>query len=416
MVALIFHRLGPYHVARLRAVALEMEVLAIEITHQDRTYGWDVIPENHGFQRKTLFASDDACDLSWRVIFEKIAAVLDRNRPEAVCIPGWSSSYSLAALKWCSVNNVPAIMMSESTAWDEKRLWIKEFIKARLVGLTSAALVGGTPHADYIVKLGIPTDCVFLGYDAIDNDYFTTESQKHRRSEETLPRRYFLSSNRFIEKKNLFRLLEGYAAYLRAEQGTWGSEQNGEEKLQQPWDLCLLGDGELKPALLAHCAALGLPVIESAPWESSSTSSIVYLPGFRQIDQLPRFYAHAGAFVHASTTEQWGLVVNEAMASGLPVIVSNRVGCATDLVQEEVNGFTFDSYDVVQLADLLAKVSEPNFSIHAFGQESIRMISEWGPGRFAQGLKSACKKAKESGPKTLHLLDRLLLCLLTYRR
>jgi glycosyltransferase involved in cell wall biosynthesis len=178
----------------------------------------------------------------------------------------------------------------------------------------------------------------------------------------------------------------------------------------------MLGDGELREKLLAHCKALGLQVIESAPWEDASSlkiqnsnSNIVYFPGFRQIEELPRFYAHAGAFVHASTTEQWGLVVNEAMASSLPVIVANRVGCAQDLVEEGCNGFTFDPYDVDQLAQLMLKISVYDFPLAAFGRESSRIIAGWGLERFASGLEASARMAKENGPGKLGIFDRFLI-------
>ena len=88
-----------------------------------------------------------------------------------------------------------------------------------------------------------------------------------------------------------------------------------------------------------------------------SVEGSVHLVGAQSYGDVPAYYALAGAFVHASTTEQWGLVVNEAMASGLPVLVSNRCGCAPDLVQEGVNGFTFDPCNVEELAQLMLKIS-----------------------------------------------------------
>ncbi len=77
--------------------------------------------------------------------------------------------------------------------------------------------------------------------------------------------------------------------------------------------------------------------------------STCILPGFKPYDELPVYYALANAFVHASTSEQWGLVVNEAIATGLPVIVSNRCGCAPELVNG--NGFTFDPTNEDELTD-----------------------------------------------------------------
>jgi glycosyltransferase involved in cell wall biosynthesis len=107
--------------------------------------------------------------------------------------------------------------------------------------------------------------------------------------------------------------------------------------------------------------------------------------------------------------------VNEAMASGLPVLVSNRCGCAADLVQEGVNGFTFDPCDVEQLADLMLKISAFNFQLSTFGLESLRIISAWGPEQFANGLWNAVSTALKYPHPRAGFLDRLLLRLLLCR-
>jgi glycosyltransferase involved in cell wall biosynthesis len=135
----------------------------------------------------------------------------------------------------------------------------------------------------------------------------------------------------------------------------------------------------------------------------------VLLPGFKQYPDLPTYYGLASAFIHASTTEQWGLVVNEAMASGLPVLVSNRCGCAPDLVQEGVNGFTFDPYDVQQLTQLMLRLSTFNSQLSTMAAASRRIIANWGPNRFASGLKAAVDCALAVGPKKASPLDRVIL-------
>ena len=128
-----------------------------------------------------------------------------------------------------------------------------------------------------------------------------------------------------MEKKNLPKLIEAYAEYrIRSESGSQKPEVIDSKAL---WELVLLGDGPLKTDLRRLISDLRL-------------NEHVHLPGFKQYEELPVYYGLAKAFVHASTTEQWGLVVNEAIASGLPVIVSNRCGCAPELVNG--NGFTFD--------------------------------------------------------------------------
>ncbi|HUZ06274.1 MAG TPA: glycosyltransferase, partial [Candidatus Paceibacterota bacterium] len=351
-------------------------------------------------------------------------------QPQAVVVNGWSSADAFSALWWCMETNTPTVVMSESTAWDEERVGWKEWIKGRLVKLNSAGLAGGTPHADYLAKLGLPRDRIFKGYDIVDNDYFSNKAEESRKQKAEkrkrygLPENYFLASARFVEKKNLRRLIEAYARYRamaeQAEGRSQGSEvgsRNTSTGLQPPspqsgegimevgrrkseiWKLVLLGDGPLRETLNSQLSTLNL-------------QPFVHLPGFKQYDELPAYYALAGAFVHASTTEQWGLVVNEAMASGLPVLVSSRCGCAADLVRDGVNGFLFDPCNVEELAGLMLKISAFNFQLSTFGSESRRIIAGWGPERFANGLRDAVAAALKNPRPRAGLADRLLLRLL----
>ena len=142
----------------------------------------------------------------------------------------------------------------------------------------------------------------------------------------------------------------------------------------------------------------------------------VVLPGFRQYDELPAFYGLAGAFVHASTTEQWGLVVNEAMAAGLPVIVSGRCGCAPDLVRNGVNGFTFDPEDVEELAGLMQRMAAMRDGQRvAMARAGQRIIADWGPQRFADGLLQAVRAALRRLPPQASRSDQALLWALARR-
>ena len=389
----IFDNLGPYHQARLCAAARVSELTAIQVSARSAEYVWENEGREEGFSLVTLFPQGTSQEASAAGMLRRMQEALEGARPEVVVIPGWSSRAALAALSWCSRRRVPAVVMSESTAWDEKRVGWKEAIKRRLVTLYAAALVGGRPHADYVTQLGLSADRVFAGYDAVDNDYFQRNTEEARkeaasvRARHGLPENYFLASARFIEKKNLPRLLQAYAGYRAA---------CGEES-REPWSLVLLGDGALRPSLVAEIDRLHL-------------RDHVLLPGFRQYPDLPAYYAWAGAFIHASTVEPWGLVVNEAMASGLPVLVSDRCGCASDLVESGRNGFTFDPYDVEGLSRLMHRVfSMPLEARLAMGGQSEQIITTWGPRRFAEGLELAARKALASGPlRQATWLDRLL--------
>ena len=257
-------------------------------------------------------------------------------------------------------------------------------------------LVGGAPQAAYARELGIPEEAIFHGYDAVDNVYFAEQAARVRdmaeveRARLDLPVRFFLAASRFVAKKNLFRLLDAYAAY-RQRTGAGA------------WHLVLLGDGALRAQIESRIVRLDL-------------IGRVMLPGFKQYEELPAWYGLASAFVHASTTEQWGLVVNEAMASGLPVLVSERCGCVPDLVEDGINGFTFDPYDVEALAGLMQRVAAMTDERRAaMGRAGQLIIADWGPERFADGLMQAVQAALRRPPRMPSLFDQTLLWALARR-
>ncbi|TAK98852.1 MAG: glycosyltransferase [Verrucomicrobia bacterium] len=418
-VAVVFHRLGPYHVARLTAAAKVMRITAIELSAETREYAWIKVNTEGQLNRVTLFPEADSRAANSREVAARMEKILGETKPDAVALPGWSDGGALAGLQWCRRNRVPAIVMSESTAWDEPRKPWKEFVKRRIVNQFSAALVGGSPHVDYLVELGMARERVFTGYDAVDNEYFaaTTEEIRRQKAESRkqpgLPEKFFLASARFIEKKNLSRLIEAYALYREKVETRKAENRKQKAEAQSvdpsasvstfnfqlstlPWSLVLLGDGPLRETLNSQLSTLNL-------------HDHVLLLGFKQYDELPAYYAHASAFIHASTTEQWGLVVNEAMASGLPVLVSNRCGCARDLVQEGVNGFTFDPTNVEQIAGLMLRFSTLNSQLSTFAATSRTIIANWGTEKFAIGLKSAAETALAASPRHANWSDRLLM-------
>jgi 1,2-diacylglycerol 3-alpha-glucosyltransferase len=406
-VAVLFQRFGPYHHARLNAAGRLMSVWGVEACAMEDTYAWEKVEGAAAFTRVTLTDRDSGGRRWKRELQRKVWRALDNIKPQVVAVPGWASADALGALSWCAETNTPTVVMSESTAWDERRAGWKEWIKGRLVKLNSAGLAGGTPHADYLAQLGLPPDRIFKGYDIVDNDYFAAKTAEARsqkseiRSRHGLPENYFLASARFVEKKNLSRLIEAYARYrAMAEQPEAGNQKSevGNRK-SEIWKLVLLGDGPLRETLNAQLSTLNI-------------RDHVLLPGFKQYDELPAYFGLAGAFVHTSTTEQWGLVVNEAMASGLPMLVSSRCGCAADLVQEGVNGFNFDPFNTEQLAQLMFRISDFRFPISDFGTASRRIIAGWGPEQFANGLQDAVATALKNPRTRAGLVDRLLLRLL----
>lgn len=390
-IAVLFARLGPYHHARLKATGELCDLVAIELSAIDKTYAWEMVAGSDGFKRLTLFKNTDLDETSTIELRNVLWKALDTYAPEVVAIPGWATTSALLALAWCRHHNIPAILMSDSQEIDEPRVWWKEWVKSRIVRQYSVGFVAGSRHKDYLEMLGMPREMISTGYDVVDNNHFcdgAAQCSKHalkHRIEKTVPERFFLNSSRFVDKKNLTRLIDAFALYSAAA---------GEAA----WSLVILGDGPLRPQLEEQIARLDL-------------GSLVFLPGFKQYNELPVYYGLASVYVQSSTTEQWGLVVNEAMAAGLPILVSDRCGCAPDLVSDGVNGYVFDPFDIDGLAELMGKIAMAPERLETMGEESRRLIDRWTPEFFAEGLLKASNMALDRPVKKSKVskFDRLLL-------
>jgi glycosyltransferase involved in cell wall biosynthesis len=399
-VAVVFHHIGPYHHARLNAASDGLSVIGIEWSAKGYD-AWGAADIPVRYHKVSLFSEATDGYPGKAELRRAFCWALEQVKPDVMAVNGWNNFGSLIAANCCVRRGIPMVVMSESARGDEPRTWWKEMIKRRIVDLYSAALVGGQRHIDYLVELGMPRERIFSGYDVVDNEYFRQRAEEVRsqrsevRQKYGLPENYFLASARFIEKKNLPTLIRAYAGYrklCRASVSDAQTLQGG-----APWDLVLLGDGPLRQTLNSQLSTLNL-------------QAHVHLPGFKQYDELPVYYALAKAFLHASTTEQWGLVVNEAIASGLPVIVSDRCGCVPELVNG--NGFTFDPFDEQKLVErLLQMASLSDDERKSLSDASYRISANVAPEHFGEGLEQAARLALNQ-PRKGSLLGRTLLRLL----
>lgn len=391
-VCVIFFNLGGYHLARLDAAheACRLsgwELVAIQIAENTSEHPWGnlALPE----YVTTLMPFQEGAEpvLSDQKLLVDALNILT---PDAVAIPGWGFDFARTALKWCQRQRRISVLMSESKFDDAPRRWWKELAKRLLsVRHFSSSIVGGQKHRSYLKRLGMRDDQIFEGYDIVDNQYFINEVDRLRlyeNSEErpncVLGRRYFVAVNRFIPRKNLTTLIEAFAQFR--------------ERLSssETWDLVLLGDGPQKVELHS--------IVQKKKLEAR-----VHFPGFQTYKEICRWYAFADAFVHPALTEQWGLVVNEAMASALPVILSNACGCFPDLMLEGTSGFSFDPSDQNELtAKLLALAHDEPLRKRMGMAARGHILTNYLPQHFAKGLISAIHVAQSgsgvsrtTGPK-----------------
>jgi 1,2-diacylglycerol 3-alpha-glucosyltransferase len=364
---------GPYIRARWSAAAQhysDLHVVLVEFGKVSSTYGWEPIEVEMPYERVVLSdrPSQFRSIVQLAQLIARLIQALNQIQPDVIVLNGYQQPATLAALAWCLLNRRPKILLSETKADDAPRTGWRETLKRWILRAYQSALVGGQSHKQYLADLGMSPEGIFYGYDVVGNaEYHPSQIQHLPRP---VQRPYFLSINRFIPKKNLPFLISAYASYRQA---------TGE----QAWDLVLCGEGALRSNLETQIEQLSL-------------TGFVHLPGFLQQEELLPYFAHASSFIHASIQEQWGLVVNEAMAAGLPVLVSNRCGCFAELVIEGVTGFGFDPTHVEQLTHHMIHLSSGQIDLAQMRQAALAHIQNFSPEQFAHGLMKAIAHATPS--------------------
>jgi glycosyltransferase involved in cell wall biosynthesis len=366
----VLRRIGPYHDARFAMAARRLSLAVLESRPRSREYPWVFRPcgdyrhlQLHGSTGSELEPPLPGLD-------RQLGGALDLCRPAVVVSVGWADPVQLRLLVAAQQRRIPLVIVSDSRARGESRSWPTERAKRLLLRGYSAALVAGTESRAYLEQLGFPAKAIAQPWDVIDEAPYRAGAEKMRqrcRIRGASLRPHFLCVARFIPEKNLEGLLAAYGQYQR-EGGAWG--------------LRLIGGGPLAPALQRLRA--GLPYPER-----------LRLDGFRQQSRLVHSYGLASAFVLPSLSDTWGLVVNEAITTGLPVLVSSACGCAVDLVEQGVSGWVFDPADAEGLARLMRRLEgQPASDREAMTQRARERLEPFSLDAFATGLERALARAR----------------------
>jgi len=374
-IVIIYSKFAPFHIARLEAASFMgkkqgHQLVGIEIAHTQTDYQWpDTTEPGKHYSRVTLFPGQNYWTVTYRSIQQALYRVLEDLQPDVVILPGWGTREALAGLSWCLRRGIPRVVISDSQPSDTdtpqaaSKLWIKRLLVRRF----QAGLAGGKPHVRYLADLGLPSERCFVGCDVVDNDFFAQVS-RHRSEPLGKGKPALLSCLRLIPVKNVFGALDVLAT----------------EATQWRWTIA--GDGPQRPEIERRIKALGL-------------EGRVCLLGYVDYFRLPQVYTQGDVYLQPSLSDTWGLAVNEAMAYGLPVLVSDRCGCHEDLVQEGVNGFTFDPTNPGTLAMALDRLLACKDRWGAMGQASRAIITQWGLDLFAKNLWQACESALRPIPE-----------------
>jgi glycosyltransferase involved in cell wall biosynthesis len=313
----------------------------------------------------TLFKNQAHGDEHWLSIVARLREVLRARSPDLVVTLGYQTSYSMyLCVTRMFTQRYKLVYMSDSKADDGKRLWIKERLKRLLVSRFDGALVAGEKHRVYARSLGIPFARSRIGFDVIDVDYFREAAERakagatYERTRFGLPERYAICVSRFVHRKNVSLVVEAFARSALAHRGI---------------SLLLVGEGPLEGAVRERVNALDM---------QERVLIISKMPN----QEMPALYALADFIVLASTFDQWGLCIHEAMATGCPAIVTSTCGCAHELVHDGVNGFIVRPGDLDELTYRMALLAEDHDLRENFSVNAAKAVEDWTPSLFAENV------------------------------
>ena len=365
-ITIIHTQFGPYHFARTKAIAklYPGKVRLIQLASQEKQRDWIVDVD----ESELITISQGTLEnIHPRIITRQLAKCLDTIIPNVLVIAGYAHPAMRYATLWAKSKGVASILLSDSQQQDRPRNFIKERLKGLWICRNfDAAFVAGANAVFYLNKLGFPLHKIWRGYDVVNNHYFALEAKNINFSSSQecdylrLPKKFFLYVGRFSPEKNLLRLLLAYQLYRQ-------------QADQEAWSLVMVGSGPQEAELKAQAQELNL---QDVIWS-----------GFQQMDKLPSYYGLASTLILPSLSEPWGLVVNEAMACNLPILISERCGCVPDLVFPGINGYVFNPLNVEQMAlAMTAMTAKSDFKRQKMGHASSRIIANYTPEIWAEAL------------------------------
>jgi glycosyltransferase involved in cell wall biosynthesis len=376
-VLIVHNIMAPYRYPLFRALAQhpDLDLTVWFMSRSAKNRRWNQPKEELGFKYEVLPSIElnyFGRDLFTYIVNYSFPWRYARQRFDVLISAGWLDFACQTGFFASKLLRRKFILWSESTAFEPslRRSLATPLVKTMAAGADACVAVG-TRSRDYLHSLGARENALFTAFSTVDVDLFQSVSAtvrqdraQHRKALGIQRERVLLYCGQFIERKGLRYLIDAFALIKR---------QHPEVAL------VLVGYGQARAEMVAQVARLGL--------------SDVHLLDHVEVSDMPRMYALADIFVLPSLEETWGLVVNEAMACGLPVIASDCVGSSVDLVREGQNGFIVPAADAASIAERCLLLLTDEALLARFAQCSAERILNFTPQHAAEAFAEAVQHA-----------------------
>lgn len=321
---------------------------------------WDA-PENFSYKKKVYY-------------------MLDKLNPDVLITGFISFPYGALGLKWAKSRGKSIIEYDDQRYNTFPRNKIITWIKSRIIRNVDAFICPAPAWDETLLKYGFKQSEIFYGLDTSDNKFWSKKVQNT--DFDFLPKSYFMTVGRQGSMKNLRFFLEAYKKYLN---------QGGKIPL------VMVGNGPEHNKLV----------------EIAGNNRFITFLDFQSRENIRQLFVRMKALILPSTkSETWGMVVNECMASGHIVAISNECGSSTTLVKDKINGFHFSPYNEQEIINVLSKIEELSDSeYNAMRDKSLEIIKDWDLDRFVKETYEACNYAFYNRKKIHSLIDFILICL-----
>jgi glycosyltransferase involved in cell wall biosynthesis len=353
---------APFRIPLFNELAVRADLHVLFLSRRDPKRPYPVLADEFGFDWEVLPGRDLLRRPRWVVLNAGVGRALKRAPPDALLLGGWNQPAFWAAALHARRRRLPVLLWVESTARDARTGFTGfELAKRRMLHGAARVVVPGNASRDYVVSLGYPRDRIVIAPNAVDPAIFSTGADELRTRRDALRAELGVEGCTFL-----------YVGRLDPEKGV---------------DVLLRAMRDVPDARL---------VIVSGGGSSEAALRAQAPPNVRfagRVERPVQWYVAADAFVLPSRSDQWGMVLNEAAAAGLPIVASDAAGATHDLVEDGENGIRVPPDDVHALTAALRRTCTDGAFRGRAGERSREIAARFIPAAWADAVARAAYDA-----------------------